>query len=204
MPGEVDWFQHGSTWAEGHLWPSWEAFLPGAKSVAPWCLHSWGKTVRQESCEPIFVEKGWRWLKSRWSREMSWEIVQLTNKFKIPWLASVSQTATWCGFIGFWGFKQFQATNRLTNWQNQKHGHFAVFFTLRVQWKSHENRCKDMMSVDYTKVTPGCDSESQAPEMALSAFYDSFALDCFALGVVSRLGGIGKFGVGHFLRICQL
>lgn len=32
----------------------------------------------------------------------------------------------------------------------------------------------------------------QAPEMALSAFYDSFALDCFALGVV----GIHS---GHFV-----
>lgn len=42
------------------------------------------------------------------------------------------------------------------------------------------------MAVLGQKVTCGHRGKPsyQAPEMALSAFYDSFALDCFALGVV--------------------
>lgn len=42
------------------------------------------------------------------------------------------------------------------------------------------------MAVPGQKVTCGHRGKPsyQAPEMALSAFYDSFALDCFALGVV--------------------
>lgn len=37
--------------------------------------------------------------------------------------------------------------------------------------------------------------------MALSAFYDSYSLDCFALGVVGSSGGqLGQLGV-HFVDL---
>ena len=42
----------------------------------------------------------------------------------------------------------------------------------------------------------------EAPEMALSAFYDSFALDCFALGVVGDLSW-GRCENCRFSDICE-
>ncbi len=89
---------------------------------------------------------------------------------------------------GFEDFFTFQATNRLTNWQKEKTWTFWRFFcATRVIRES-------LMKVHggyvhYTMKILWMGDDAEAPEMAFSAFYDSFALDCFSLGVVSCLGG---------------